>query len=275
MKTLIESGQPLVPSICYTDLEVIFETLDSQAERIHYLARRAEIERTMEYRGDELDLLALYIDTGFNLGEWESPGHFLNLGLKSKELDPYFVARANGVSVAKPRLRLTDWWGRILARIEEVQMECWTEVAYVFLCVAYEDQLKFEQQLKSLKNQIKSGRTRQKHNWLAMRSGTLSTRQYGVIGFPYIGITRQERNEMINHMVAKMEDRRKVFGTVVLAVDISERRGRSAQLPYDALIFAPGHAEGATNFSRLVMRNSVGNREREFAVHLKSSRPRQ
>jgi hypothetical protein len=143
-----------------------------------------------------------------------------------------------------------------------------------FLSVAYEDQLKFEQQLKGLKDQIESGRTRQKHNWLAMRSGTLSAKQYGVIGFPYIGITRQERNDMISHMVVKMEDGGKVFGTVVLAVDISEPRGRSAQLPYDALIFAPGHPEGATNFGRLVLGNLASNREQDFDVHLKSPRPR-
>ena len=120
---LIVSGQPLVPSICLADLEVVLETLDSQAERIHYLARRAEIERTMGYRGDELDLFALYIDTGFCLGEWEGTGHYLDLGLKSKELDPYFVGRANGVSVPKPTLRLTEWWRQSLARIEEVRNE--------------------------------------------------------------------------------------------------------------------------------------------------------
>jgi hypothetical protein len=85
---------------------------------------------------------------------------------------------------------------------------------------------------------------------------------------------RQERNDMIGHMVAKMEDGGKVLGTVVLAVDISEPRGQSTQLPYDALIFAPGHAEGATNFSRLVLGNSAGSGEQDFDVHLKSPRPR-
>jgi hypothetical protein len=152
---LIESGKPLVPSICFTDLEVVLETLDSQAERIHYLARRAEIERTMGYVGDELDLFALYIDTGFSLGEWEGTGRFLQISLMSKQLDPYFVGRANGVSVPKPKLRLTDWWRQILIRIEGVQNECWTEVAYVFLSVAYEDQQKFEQQFTELRTQIK------------------------------------------------------------------------------------------------------------------------
>ncbi len=42
------------------------------------------------------DLITLHMDSGFCLGEMEGPGHFLNLGLKSKELDPYFVGRASG-----------------------------------------------------------------------------------------------------------------------------------------------------------------------------------
>jgi hypothetical protein len=79
---------------------------------------------------------------------------------------------------------LTDWWRQILSRIEEVQNECWTEVAYVFLSVGYEEQKKFEQRFKTLTSQIKDGRTKHRHNWVVMRSGTLSERQYGVIGFP-------------------------------------------------------------------------------------------
>jgi hypothetical protein len=49
-------------------------------------------------------IFALYTNTGFNIGEWEGGEHFLHLGMMSKELDPYFVARADGVSVPKPKL---------------------------------------------------------------------------------------------------------------------------------------------------------------------------
>jgi len=265
---LIESGQPLVPSICLTDLEVAFETLDSQAERIHYLARRAELERTMGYHGDEMDLFALYIETGFCLGEWEGNGHFLQIGLMSKTLDPYFVGRANGVAVSKPTLRLTDWWRQVLARIEVVQNECWTEVAYVFLSVAYEDQQKFERQFKDMRNQIENGRTKLKHNWMVMLSGTSSAKQYGIIGFPYRGITRDQRNDMVNHIVTEFERDNVVFGTVVIAIDIDE-----PHYPYDALSYVPGRAPGAINFARLVPRNSTESRKQRFDGHLKSPQP--
>jgi hypothetical protein len=266
---LIEPGQPIVPSICLTDLEVVLETLDSQAERIHYLARRSEIERTMGYLGDELDLFALYIGTGFCVGEWEGAGHFLNLALMSKELDPYFVGRANGVSVPKPKRQLTEWWRQTLARIEEVRNELWTEVAYVFLSVAYEDQQKFEQQFKELKGQIKQGRGRQKHNWVAMLSGTRSDRQYGIIAYPYRGTGREERNDIMCHAAVDLERDKQLFGTVVVALDIDD-----PHYPYDALMFVPGHAPGAISLGRLVLRNSVGSRNPDGDFHLRSFRPR-
>ena len=161
---LIESGRALVPSICLTDLEIVLETLDSQAERIHYLARRAEIERSMEYLGDELDLFAFYTDTAFNIGEWEQGGHHINMALMSKELDPYFVARADGVSVPKPSLRITPWWRAILTQIEEKRIDFWTEVAYVLLSIGYEEQQKFEESFHKLRKQILSGAIRQKCN---------------------------------------------------------------------------------------------------------------
>jgi hypothetical protein len=243
---LIESDQPLVPSICFTDLETLFETLDSQAERLHYLARRAEIERTMHYHGDELDLFAFYLDTGFNIGEWEHGPHFLQLAMKSKELDPYFVARADGVSVPKPKLKLTGWWRDVLARIERVNSEFWTEIACMFLSVAYEDQQEFERSFRELKRQVEKRRATDKPKWVGMISGTKSKRQYAILGFPYKTATREERNKMVEQMAAAAEDQMAVLGIAVLGVNVN-----SPHYPYDILAYLPGHAPGAPDFGRL------------------------
>ncbi|MCL4797830.1 MAG: hypothetical protein KJZ84_24915 [Bryobacteraceae bacterium] len=264
---MIESGQPLVSSLCLTDLEVVLETLDSQAQRIHYLARRAEIERSMRYLGDELDLFAFYIETGFNVGEVEWDGTFLNIGIKSKELDPYFVARADGVSIAKPSLQLTRWWRAILARIEQRQKEFWTEIAYVFLSVAYEDQQKFEKRFKQLQGQVARGRTRHKFNWIKLVSGVHTERKYGVLGFPYRGITREQRDNLMMGMASEMARTEKVYGTVVLGLDIEGPR----HYPYDVMLYLPGNAHGAPQVGTLLSGASPPTRP-DFDFHLK--RPR-
>ncbi len=53
------------------DLESVFETLSLEIERCHYLSRRVELEQNANYLADELDLLAIYVETQFNLGEDE------------------------------------------------------------------------------------------------------------------------------------------------------------------------------------------------------------
>jgi hypothetical protein len=244
---LIPPDHALVPSICLTDLETTFEVLDSQAQRIHYLARRAEIETTMHYYGDEMDLLALYADTGFNVGEVEHDGTFISLAMKSKELDPYFVARADGVSVAKPSLRLTAWWREILTRVEVARGEFWTEIAYIFLSVGFDDQKKFERQFRRLVQRVKRGRMPHKHNWLVFRSGTHARRRYAIVGYPYTTEDRTERNDMMKHMAAEVEeDDGPVVGIAVLGVNL-----KFSRRPYDVLAYVPGHASGAPEVSQL------------------------
>ena len=240
---LIDSQHTLVPSICITDLEVAFELLESQAERIHYLSRRAEIEKTMHYFGDELDLLAFYLESGFNIGDWEDGGIVIDLNMKSKELDPYFVAKANGVSVPKPRLDLSPFWLALLKRIEQVKMDFWTELAYVLLNVGRKDQDKFEKKLKKFIKLVRSGKIKQKHNWIVMLSRGGEAGKYAVIGFPYRTESREERNEMMRHIASDLEESTPVLGMVIVGINVN-----ALTYPYDVMAYAPGHAPGAPNF---------------------------
>jgi hypothetical protein len=166
--------------------------------------------------------------------------------LKSKELDPFFVARADGVSVPKPNLKLTDWWRTILSRIERVKSEFWTEIAYIFLSVAYDDQKKFERGFKKLVGQIRRGKAPHKHNCVTMISGTRSVRQYALLGFPY-SAGRDERNQMITHFAAEAEENTLVLGIAAIGVDMD-----SPHYPYDVLAYLPGHAAGAPDVAHLI-----------------------
>uniref|UniRef100_UPI003B9F39C4 hypothetical protein n=1 Tax=Agrobacterium tumefaciens TaxID=358 RepID=UPI003B9F39C4 len=86
----------------------------------------------MYYEGDELDLLGFYLDNGFNIGDTEySQDIVLNMALKSKELDPYFVGSREGHSVSKPRLAMTDWWNAILNRLSEARFDGWLETGFI------------------------------------------------------------------------------------------------------------------------------------------------
>ena len=125
LRDLVESGisdkelSELASVISLPDLMVIFETLDLQSEKIHYLARWREFDAHVDWHGDELDILAFYLEQGFNIGDAELSGkHGFELLMFSKQLDPYFVGQASGVSVPRPELALTNWWKAMLQRLD-------------------------------------------------------------------------------------------------------------------------------------------------------------
>ena len=113
LRSLAESGisdreaSKLAQVVSLTDLRVIFEVLDLQSEKVHYLFRRRELGARLQLHGYEMDVLAFYLDRGFNIEEVEFSGDsFVGLSLMSKQLDPYFVGQELGVAVDKPALRL-------------------------------------------------------------------------------------------------------------------------------------------------------------------------
>jgi hypothetical protein len=172
---------------------------------------------------------------------------FVNMAMKSKELDPYFVARADGVDVPKPALQLTEWWKDILGRIENVKSEFWTEIAYIFLSIQFQDQKKCQRQFERLADRVEAGRLPDKHNWMVFISGTRSKRQYAVIVYPYTIRDRTERNDMMKHMAADTGERIPVLGIAVMGLDLN-----ALHYPYNVLAYVPGHAPGAPEIAHLL-----------------------
>lgn len=175
----------IVPSMSLTDLECIFDVLTLESEKIHYLGRRREFEYHVDYKADELDLFAFYLDNGFNIGETEYKGEWhMSFLLKSKELDPFFLGREEGVNVKKPELSMIDWWRDILNCVSKRKTKQWIETSYILLNTTKEDQIKFKKMLNSLKSKIKSGKTKYKVNYVSFLSGP-KERRYLIVGFPY------------------------------------------------------------------------------------------
>ncbi len=224
-----------VPSVSIHDLEVIFTILENEVEALHYLMRRAELENQIHYLGDEGDLLGFYLDTAFNLGDAETSGEYsFNLMLKSKELDPYFVGRERGVSVTKPRLKLTKWWRDIINYVIERKIDHWTEVGLLLLNVGYEEQRGFERKFKSLSSRVKLGLTKEKYNWVSLETAP-KDRSYLLAAFPYLTRDRTERNEIMRYILESMIDRDYLLGLLCIGVHAS-----NPQYPYNAIVYTDG-----------------------------------
>ena len=226
LKKIIEAGitekkiGDLAPSVSLTDLESIFKLLPLETEKIHYFARRREVEDHIDYEGDEMDLLAFYLDNGFNIGEIEySEKVPINMNMKSKELDPYFVGINKGVNVKKPELAMTRWWNDLLNMLASRKPKNWLETSFILLNSTKEDQEKLEKSLRNLVKRITSGNVEKKHNWVVFLSGP-ERRRYFIAGYPYRITDKEERNSMIATII-NSEESKDTRGVVVIAVDIN------------------------------------------------------
>lgn len=235
LKKLIEAGiterkiSDFAPSISLTDLEVIFELLLFEAEKVHYFARRREIEDHLNYEGDELDLLSFYLENGFNIDETEYNSEIMiDLILKSKEIDPYFEGINRGVKVNKPGLEMTEWWKDILNKLSNKKPKNWLETSFILLNSTKKNQEKFEKTLGGLKKRIRTGKGDKKHNWVTFLFGP-KRKSFAVIGYPYVTINKEERNNIIMN-IFHSEEVKNSKGSVIIGINVNKE-----DYPYSVL----------------------------------------
>jgi len=221
--------EELAPSISITDLEVIFELLPLESQKVHYLSRRREFEAHLQFQGDELDLFAFYLDNAFNIGDSEYDKNFrINLTIKSKELDPYIIGKSRDVSVIKPGLKMTAVWSSLLTKIESRKGKMWLQSCYMLLNAPEPDQRKFEEAFSQLKGRIIKGTAKKEHNWFVFTCGP-ERRRYSIIGYPYRNISIAKRNEIVDEIVAQV-NKDEMRGILLIGQDLN-----SQQYPYSVI----------------------------------------
>lgn len=234
LKHLIQAGvtarkiEELAPSINLTDLECVFDLLPLASQKLHYLQRRREIEADINYMGDELDLLAWYLEEGFNFGPDYDRYNFFNVSLKAKELDNYFIGTANNEKVVKPELQMTQWWKDILQRAESRQFQQWMESSYIMLNVPISGQNYFEKQIEDLKEEILQGKAKFEHNYILLRSQEEKRRFY-MAGYFYNEKYADQRNDVIEEIL-HLESVHDGKGMLVISMNIDKKH-----YPYSVL----------------------------------------
>lgn len=137
----------IAPTMSVFDLETVFEMVPREVERCHYLSRRAELERNVTYTADELDLLALYSRTRFNIGEDEYDGSHHNWYGLSTTLK-YVRDESLGVRLSSPSAATTDFWANLLTALENRLPEGWTRFGHRLLNVDVSLQKQIERLMK-------------------------------------------------------------------------------------------------------------------------------
>ncbi len=221
-KVVEKKLEELAPSMSFTDFEIILELLETEPQRLHYLSRRREIEAHLEYEGDEMDLLAFYIDNGFNIGEAEySCDRAFNIALNSKELDPYIVGTSEGRNIKKPRVKNTQWWEDILDFAARKKSPGWVESCFILYNFPYDDQKEFEKQLRKLKAAVLKGSTEKPHNWGVFVSGA-GRRRFAVAVYPYTTNDIDLRNSIMEQIFEDTEKSHTLRGMLVVGQNLTK-----------------------------------------------------
>jgi hypothetical protein len=152
---MLDSAVAGASTIALVDLENIAVLLDHPAQVLHYFSRRGEIDQHLDFLADELDMLALYLGTGFVLGEFEfATEQYVSFYGLSDQIEPFLFSKSAGITVTKPRLKLTKYWQELLSRFEERRFPNWTLASLALLNVGYEAQQDFESQQTEMCDRI-------------------------------------------------------------------------------------------------------------------------
>lgn len=196
---LVDDASYISPSMTLADLEIIFEILETDSEKIHYYTRRTQLDKNTIYNADELDLLAFYVKTSFNIGETEFAEMPLELYGESEDVfNAYYLNKNNPNTepIPKPRPRRTKWWQDIINKLEKRKNPGWSEITVPLLNVTYEDQIKFEEGLEKVKRIVDDEWMIPEHTNQVILANEIKEREYLIVGYCYKNMTRSERNEM-------------------------------------------------------------------------------
>ncbi len=152
------------PTMNIADFEILFDIFDNSTQIINYLEIREELEGNIRYEGDELDLIAVYMENHLNLAginpEWS-----LRISGMSKKIDDYYQLKEHNPNIEKPKPRMNKYFEKILAQIEKRKPNGWVQLGSIIYRLYPDDQLKIVNFLKKIKNNVrKNWRIKGHHN---------------------------------------------------------------------------------------------------------------
>lgn len=223
-KLLGDDDPDPAPTYLLADLEAAMVLLPDELPRLHYLARRQVIQNRCWYQADEHDLLALYVDTGFNLSDLEETTEPYSFwGLARKQVDPYLEEALAGTGRrSRPGRRLQPGWRRILRKLEADRPPDWITVGISLLDASAEEQ---QRMLALTMHAARNGACGSEQTSVASWSIEvgLSFWRSTIVGVVTRGLTSEDRVGVVSAVV---DDRRLNAETpcTVLHFEVTENR---------------------------------------------------
>jgi hypothetical protein len=189
---LLKTKGELSPAASLADLEIVFDILSCPSEKLHYLMKRAEVQEHYESMADELDLLAVYLDTGLNIEATGGRQFAFVVNNPSEQLHQYYAHdEFIGEDGERPKTNLSDWWRAIISKIENRKPHGWSVMAAYLLNVDTHGQKKLQLEWG---NQEKEVLAAPKNGYMCGRySFQFAGVRYVIALFTYKGLSNEER----------------------------------------------------------------------------------
>jgi hypothetical protein len=221
----IRNDEKIHPTMSLADLKVIFELLKSTSMKIHYLIRRCEFEQNADYLADEIDLVAFYLDNGFNIGNSEHDGTHLQLYGISQELNIYFMNIWRYGEAKLPSLKISKYWKDVLEMMESRHFTRWSEIAYMLLCFPYDSQIEFKKGFDKVISKVKKGDSHDSkiENRIILKNSN-SSKTNIIMGIAYKTMSSQERKDLISYYSEKVINDENVDRILVIGNNVDDLR---------------------------------------------------
>jgi hypothetical protein len=183
------------PTMNLADFETLFDFLDHPVQIIHYLETRQELEGKLEYMGDELDLMGLYIQTLFNMGDIDTDVN-IYISEMSAPLDAYYNSRDAGVNIPKPHPLVSPLFSKFMEQLEKRQTPRWTEIGVILNRFSPDDQRKLTKMIEVLKDRVRKNWMLDDHKNMVIYIPPKAS-QYAICYVMFSNGNAERRNEFI------------------------------------------------------------------------------
>ncbi|WP_207000845.1 hypothetical protein [Trinickia mobilis] len=238
----IPEDHPVAPCMLVSDLAAVFDILDTEAQKIHYLKRRLELHQTLLHFGDELDLLGLYLATGFNIGDAEINGTALSISGLSSNIDLYYSQLEAGLAPQKPKAKVTRFWFDIIAAFERRRFPGWSEAACIVLNFGHEEQEQMERMLRRIYKNVKK-RGYKESDATSVVAVPQVFRKSALAMYAYRKIDAPERHEAMENLALRTFDESHVELCLVFGVNVDQ-----GHYPYSAITLFRRPTEAESSF---------------------------
>lgn len=194
----------LAPTLNLADLCCVADILNSPLQFLHYFVERARLQKAIALHGDELDLLALYLKTGFNFSAFEEEADGIAISGMSAPIDHYYTSRDAGARVRKPTAELSPYIRSVISHLETRAVKGWTTLGLAVLRLgSLEEQRRIDQGLETLRRSVPKEFRDPKH-----RSAIVVTppRRDQLVGIFHVHTRRNSQNhrEVIAQLAAEV-----------------------------------------------------------------------